>query len=284
MADEEAMADEEDAMADDEGAGHTLSLANAGLETLGADAVYEGWVVIDGEAVTTGRFNVNADGEIEGENGEGHVFEIPQANVEAVVISIEPADDPDPAPADAKVLAGDVVDGEAVLTIDHAAALGTDFSEAAGVYILGTPSDGDGNNELSGVWFIDLPTSTGLDLPELPAGWVYEGWAVIDGVPVTTGRFTDPGTPDDFAGYSGPEDFPVFPGEDFIINAPEGLTFPTDLRGGTLVISVEPEFDDSPAPFVLKPLVGEVPEGIGDHVLQELGPGPAAPTATAVIS
>ena len=126
-----------------------------------------------------------------------------------MVITIEPAIDPDPAPDETHVLAGDIVDGIAELTISHPAALGTDFTSASGRYILGTPTDGDGNNELSGVWFIDLPLAQGLDVPALPAGWVYEGWAVIDGVPVTTGRFTDAAAADDFDGFSGDQGGPA---------------------------------------------------------------------------
>ena len=46
------------------------------------------------------------------------------------------------------------------------------------------------------------------------------------------------------------------PGEDFFLNAPVGETFPLDVRGRMVVISVEPVPDDSPAPFAMKPLVG----------------------------
>jgi len=279
------MADDEDTMEDDAMAdeGSHIVLDFDGLETLGADAVYEGWIIVDGAPVTTGRFNIDADGEAIAEDGGGHVFEIPaDVDATAVVVTIEPTVDPDPAPSATHILAGDVVDGEAALTIGHPAALGTDFADVSGVYILGTPTDGDGNNELSGVWFIDLPLAQGLDLPELPEGWVYEGWAVIDGVPVSTGRFTDAAAADDFDGFSGDQGGPPFPGEDFIVNAADGVTFPTDLTNSTLVISVEPDPDDSPAPFVLKPLVSEVADGIGDHVVQSFGGGPAAPTGTAI--
>ena len=47
---------------------------------------------------------------------------------------------------------------------------------------------------------------------------------------------------------------PPVPGEDFFNNAPAGETFPLDVRGRMVVISVEPVPDNSPAPFALKPL------------------------------
>ena len=277
---DDVMADDDVAMADDS---PFLSLGFTGLQPLGDAAVYEGWVIIDGAPVSTGRFSIAEDGSVVAEADGGHVFARPDAEASAVVVTIEPADDPDPAPAASKVLAGDVVDGFADLTIAHPGALGTDFSEASGVYILGTPTDGDGNNELSGVWFIDLPLAAGLDLPALPDGWHYEGWAVIDGVPVTTGRFVDPATADDFDGFSGDQGGPPFPGEDFIVNAPDGLVFPTDLTQASIVISVEPEPDDSPAPFPILPLVSKVADGIGDHQVQSFGIGRAAPTGVATL-
>ena len=273
-----------DEMSDEMSDGVPLNLSFTGLEPLGADAVYEGWVIVEGEPVSTGRFAIDDTGATVAVAGEDHSSTVAHPeDAEAVVITIEPLDDPDPAPAATHVLAGDVVDGTAELTVSHPAALGVDFAEASGTFILGTPTDGDGNNELSGVWFIDLPLAQGLDLPTLPEGWAYEGWAVIDGVPVTTGQFLDPGAADEFDGFSGSEGGPPFPGEDFIINAPEGLEFPTDLTGATVVISVEPTPDDSPAPFAIKPLVAEVPAGTGDHQVLDLGAGPALPSGTATI-
>ena len=71
-----------------------------------------------------------------------------------------------------------------------------------------------------------------MSLPALPGGLHYEGWAVIDGVPVTTGRLTSPSGADEAAPFSGPNPGPPFPGEDFLGNAPIGLVFPTNLAGG----------------------------------------------------
>ena len=130
----------------------------------------------------------------------------------------------------------------------------------------------------------DAGPVAGLDIPELPAGWVYEGWVVIDGQPVSTGRFLDPTGPDDFGGFSGPLGNPPFPGEDFIVNAPDGLEFPLDLRGaGTVVLTVEPADDDSPAPFPIRPLAAPVPAGLEVPGSVELGEGPGVPSGTATL-
>jgi hypothetical protein len=79
---------------------------------------------------------------------------------------------------------------------------------------------------------------------------------------------------------------PPFPGEDFLVNAPSGLTFPTDLSGTTQVISIEPDPDNSSAPFLLKPLVATVPSPAMDHVTYAMSSNVANsfPTGTATRS
>lgn len=130
-----------------------------------------------------------------------------------------------------------------------------------GKFILATPTDGPDTNEDSGIWFLSLAGGSpakGLVLPTLPAGWKYEGWAVINGKPVTTGTFLKTDMPDESGTFSGPLPAPPFPGEDFLVNAPAGLTFPASLKGGAAVISIEPVPDNSPAPFLLKPLAAGI--------------------------
>ena len=248
---------------------------------------YEGWGIVDGEPISTGKFNV-ADGEVVSLEGEPMaVFEV--ENIEdasTIVITIEPEGDTDTIPADTHFVAGDVVDGVAQLTIGHPAALGTDFTEVAGSFLLATPTDDDGSNELSGIWFLALDGGSvpSLVLPELPAGWKYEGWGVVDGTPVTTGTFLSATGADDAAPFSGPKPGPAFPGEDFLVNAPEGLAFPTDLSGATVVISVEPSPDDSVDPFALKPLIGTADQNATDHESYDLNANSDPfPTGTATI-
>ncbi len=272
---EDAM--EQDAMEEDameEGSAPIVQLQFDGLPELGDASVYEGWAIIDGEPVSTGRFTVDADGtQFDDDGNEVDHFAVDATTASAFVLTLEPTVDDDPAPSDIHLLGGDVVDGTARLTIDHPTAIGTGFETAAGSVEVVVPTAPDNGIDTAGIWFFKDGAGS-LTLPELPVGWVYEGWAVFDGIPVSTGRFTDPNMADDFNGFSGDGDGPATPGEDFIRNAPEGLEFPRSAAGATVVVSVEPVEDDSPAPFVLKPLVGELPadvERLGEYPLENTG-------------
>jgi hypothetical protein len=237
-----------------------LSLDLVGLEELGPDWAYEGWLIVDGAPVSTGVFTVDGEG-----MASNYVFEIDAeqlAAAELFVLTIEPVPDPEPAPSQVHILAGVFEDDSAGLSIAHPAALGTDFSSAAGsTYILGIPSSGMADDSYtSGIWF------DGLNLPELPAGWVYEGWVVgMDG-PISTGRFVSAsGTDSDGTSpTAGPNPGPAIPGQDFL----DPAIFLTN--GYVVVISVEPDPDNSPAPFTLNPLVDMNIEDVGDHGAQEL--------------
>ncbi|MEM9544642.1 MAG: hypothetical protein AAGA77_01645 [Bacteroidota bacterium] len=270
---------------DDEATNNQLNLTFSGLEDLGSNYAYEGWIMVDGSPKSTGVFTVDSNGALSRSS-----FELDQEDLEvatAFILTIEPSPDPDPAPSDVHILAGDFSANSASLTVSHPAAINTDFTSATGGYILATPTDSDDTNENSGVWFLDPATGPGpaLDLPPLPAGWAYEGWAVIDGTPVTTGTFLTATGADDSAPFSGSSPGPAYPGEDFLINAPAGLTFPTDLRGATVVVSVEPVPDNSPNPFTLKPLVGMTATDAMDHSLLSMDNNAVAtnPTGTAKI-
>ena len=251
-----------------------LELSFTGLEPLANGYHYEGWAIIDGAPVTTGKFNIDTNGALVTTSGGlivGGSFDT-ELDLEAttmVVLTIEPAGDTDAVPAATHVMAGPISSLSGNLTVGDGAGLGDDFLGATGDFILATPTDGAMTNENSGIWFLSLASGSptaGLDLPTLPAGWAYEGWVVTGGQPVTTGRFTAVDMADLLAPFSGPTAGPPFPGEDFLINAPAGLAFPTDLAGGLAVISIEPEPDDSPAPYTLKPLMGGIDATAVDHV------------------
>lgn len=249
-----------------------LSLNITGLEDLGSDYHYEGWIIVDGSPVSAGIFNVDANGKLSEASFDLNQAQLSKAST--YVLTIEPNPDPDPAPSDVHILAGDFTNSNASLSTSHSAAIGTDFSTASGNYILATPTDGGSmTDELSGLWWLDPSAGPGpgLNLPSLPDGWIYEGWVVIDGQALTTGTFLAASGTDNAAPFSGNMAGPPFPGEDFLQNAPTGLNFPTDLSEATVVISVEPVPDNSAAPFLLKPLAGQVPANALDHTLYSVG-------------
>ncbi len=263
-----------------------LELNLTGLENLGPNARYEGWVIIDGSPVTTGVFTVNNSGQM-----SQTVFELPAPvgklkRAAMFVLTVEPYPDNSPAPSDQHLLAGAFNGNSASLAIDHPAALNTNFGSATGKFILATPTTASMMDELSGLWFINISGASpaaGLNLPSLPVGWRYEGWAVLNGQPVTTGTFMNGNMADASAPFSGPLPGPPFPGEDFIINEPRGLTFPTNLSGGIAVVSVEPYPDNSPAPFLLKPLVRMIPNPATAHFTYTMNLNAGSfPTGTAV--
>ena len=248
-----------------------LSLTFQGLENLGTNYVYEGWLMVNGTPVSSGRFTVNSSGQLSQSS-----FSITTATLSAAtafILTIEPAINDAASPSNVHLLAGDFSGNTGVVSVAHTAAIGNNFSTATGKFVLATPTDGGStNNEESGIWFMDNSSGSavkGLNLPTLPAGWKYEGWVVINSIPVSTGTFTDANMADANAAsttYKGTNNNgPAFPGEDLLMNAPTGLTFPTDLRGKTIAISIEPFPDNSAAPFVLKPLLNTVASGAAVH-------------------
>ncbi len=243
-----------------------LELEADGLEDLGAGWAYEGWVIVDGAPVSTGTFTVDGSGV-----PSRSMFAVDVTAASAVstfVLTIEPVPDADPLPAAVHLLAGDFTGATAQLTVGHGAALGSDFSSAAGPYILNAPSGGETTDYRNGIWWLDPSAGPGpvLELPALPAGWAYEGWVVGPGGPSSTGRFVMASGNDSDAGgiTSGPYGTPSFPGQDLINPA-------TDLTDGyAAVVSVEPDPDNSPGPFTLKPLVDTDIEDVGVGVLQAM--------------
>jgi len=211
--------------ASDSGSNYNLELSLTGLENLGDDYLYEGWVIVDGSPVSTGVFSVDDSGTLSDTE-----FNIDADNLAVAtnfVLSIEPVVDTDPAPSATKMLIASF----------------------------------DGNR----IWFGSPgapPTANFEGMPELElaSGWRYEGWVVVDGLPISTGTFTSFDEVDSGNEFSGTEYNmgPPVPGEDFFLNEPSGVTFPLDVRGKTAVISLEPYPDNSAAPFSIKPLLSAI--------------------------
>ncbi len=255
-----------------------LTLDLNGLEDLGSDYLYEGWIIVDGAPVSTGTFSVDANNNLSQTS-----FTLDEETLESAtdfVLTIEPNPDPSTAPADTKIFIGSFNGDSASLNTSTVA---SSFDAIDGKFIIAAPTGTGAAEEMySGIWFLDNSSGSavaGLQLPTLEAGWKYEGWVVVDGVPLSTGTFSSVEGADDASPFSGSNPGPAYPGEDFLVNAPDGVTFPTDVRGKAAVISIEPYPDNSAAPFTLKPLFGMVPsdamgvQQITDYVAESFPTG-----------
>ena len=89
------------------------------------------------------------------------------------------------------------------------------------------------------------------NLMELASDEQYEGWIIVDGVPVSTGSFTV-----DAMGALSQTTFTA---------TMEDLDMASDF-----VLSIEPSPDNSPSPFVFKPLVGMAPTPALDHTTYDM--------------
>lgn len=261
----------------------SLSLSLSGVEPLSLGH-YEGWAIFGDDKVSTGKFNVADDGSLVSLSGSPlSSFEADASGSDMIVITIEPEGDTDAIPSGIVLLAGSLSGSTAALSFP------IDLSGVAGGYILATPTDDDTDttNDVAGLWFLDPGAGPGpaLTLPTLGEGWVWEGWGVTQGTPLSSGRFTDVASADLAAPFSGAGSGPPFPGEDFLNNLPGGVTPPVNLADGasTIVLSLEPDLNGvdptGDAPFAIKPLVHGVPENLADHTLtgmdQNLGTVPS---------
>ncbi|MDA0875635.1 MAG: hypothetical protein O3C45_11330, partial [Bacteroidetes bacterium] len=188
-------------------------------------------------------------------------------------------------PTGSIVLAGEVVNSVATLTTSHPLALGTTFGSASGSFMLYNNTFGASPADITGVWFSSIAGGTvepALSLPALGEEWIYEGWVEVGGARLSTGYFRQTNRLDENRRYSD-SDAPGFPGEDFLINAPEGVTFPLNPSGGTVYVTVEPVPDDSPLPFGITVLSGSIPASPAARTPYALGGQVAVPGGTATL-
>lgn len=238
-----------------------LTVTLNGIEPLIETYVYEGWIMVNGNPVSTGTFNTTSATT----TMEFTVLESDLNVATAFVLSLELAANDPAGPSNTKILMGEFVAGAADLRINNVVGNFADTANPfSGSFLNKTPSDNtggvDNNNDENGMWFIQNPTTPSLiNLPVLSPGWRYEGWVIFDGpegpMPLTTGQFTMASGVDSSSPFSGNEMVPPFPGEDFVQNLPDGID--GDTTGKTVVISLEPDFPNDPnSPFFLKPIEG----------------------------
>jgi hypothetical protein len=248
-----------------------IDLQIAGLNAPGDSAHYEAWLKWLNKT-NTGDVEIFENlGTMTNDNGMYVISEdINQGYIQgglSVVVSVETDTASQPGPY--RIIGADLQANYGFFSIGSNEVLDFDFKIATGYYFLDTPSENPpSQNPNSGIWFAKLDTTIkavldslgnvidydttiaiiqGLDLqdltlPEIPSGWNYEGWVIFGSDTLSTGIFRKPTGADLGSDYNGPRPGYAFPGGDFIRNAPAGLTFPTDLSGREVLITLTPGY------------------------------------------
>ena len=247
-------------------------------------ALYSAFLSLDnGDIVRLGGFNVNDAGRpidpqgdvIDRFSGSENLF-----SSVSLVVAVEPLGVVGETPGPAVIMQGPFIDGIASLSVPAPLFV----AAAAGSYRVFTPTDGPGTNEGSGAWAISVGGEGTLILPPLNNLYLYEHFMVIDGMPITMGRFVAADVADFANPWSGPLEAPAFPGEDFLENDPSGFGFPANLSGAQLLVTLEPILNDSELPFQLVILQGTLPAGVsGGEVIELTNVSANFPTGTAII-
>jgi len=278
----------------------TVTLALHGLQPLPGTLNYQAWLVSGTSTSFYGYplvlFNMDEDGRMVDPVADTILAGPFQAGLDAdavmgIVVSLELSDQLLAYSSYTFILSGQMeVGGSVELSTDEWLAFEDSFSDVAGGFILASPTDEDPEDELSGIWFMDPstdPVGPGLLLPDAPEGWGYESWVVLDGQTLSMGKFAYPDVADSANTYSGGLSAPSFPGEDFLTSAPAGLTFPTDLSGASIFVTLEPwaEWDaDAEAPFFLRILEAQIPNEAAYQTLYDmLSLTDQFPTGTATV-
>jgi hypothetical protein len=203
----------------------------------------------------------------------------------AVIISIET--DTASQPSAYRIIGADLEANDGTFTIGSGDVLNFSFELASGYYFLDTPTERPTSlNPKSGIWFARLDTTIediqdslgnvvgqdttvdllpglelqDLTLPGLSANWSYQGWVIIDGDTLPTGKFLKPEGADQNSDYKGPGQGYPFPGSDFLSNAPAGMTFPLDLSGREVLITLTPNYPaKANKPFSLTVMGVQIP-------------------------
>ncbi len=223
----------------------------AGLADLAGTGFYEGWLIWKNSSVDTttqyksiGILTPDALGVIDTsiEVEPGYL-----QGMQVFVISVEPDTAQSPKPGSSVILSGKNRSYSGNL-YDLIPGLRNNFwieqNQVQGKYMLATPTDAAALNPLNGLWFVQKDEANeliaGLTLPVIPANWKYEAFIVQNGDTLSLGKFNDPALADLSNLYGGSEPGYKFPGEDFLNAAPVGWTFPLNLQGAEVFITLTP--------------------------------------------
>jgi hypothetical protein len=240
------------------------------------------------QASRLGRFFIDATtGEVVDASGNPlssfTTDEFAMRTLQGVLVTIETAPDTADTPVGMQILSGTFIDRVAEVTVPISSAIDT----ASGTLRIFTPTDGPNTNENSGFWMVDPSGNPSLDTPDTTAALIYETFIEINGLNLNVGRFDFPSEADDLCRYCANfDEFPApeRPGEDLLLNAPEGLFFPRDLSGAIVRISLEGRFNDLAQQSQLIVLEAMLPVGLtGGEIVSFQNLAASFPSGSAVL-
>lgn len=203
--------------------------------------------------------------------------------LQGVIVTIETSPDTADTPVGPQILSGTFIDRVASLTVP----ISSSITSSSGTLRVFTPTDGPNTNENSGVWMLDAAGAPSLVVPDTTAALQYETFIEIDGQNLNLGRFEVPDDRDDFCRFCANfEQFPQpeRPGDDLLLNPPDGLTFPRDLSGAIVRISLEGRFNDLAAQSQLIVLEAVLPAGLqGGEIIGFVNRTETFPAGSAVL-
>ena len=208
--------------------------------------VYVLWAIINrGEAKLLGEFFIDGSGTIVDDTGAPiEQFDSDDFSVRrtlSVLITIETPSSLSDSPQGTQIMSGTFIDGVANLSVP----ISTAIVDSSGSLRVFTPTDGPDTNESAGFWMIGEDGEPLLSIPDTTAALVFETFVEVQGRSLPVGRFERADAADSVNQYSSPQfPAPEAPGEDLLLNAPEGVIFPADLSGARISISLEGRAND----------------------------------------
>lgn len=184
-------------------------------------------------------------------------------------------------PTGMQILTGTFVEGVAILTVPIPATV----TSSSGTMQVFTPTDGANTNENSGIWGVTSTGEPSLRLADTTAALEYETFIDVGGLSLPVGRFDVVNKADDANAYiASTIPPPDRPGEDLLQNPPPGITFPVDLSGARVSISLEGRFNDFVGQSQLVVLEAILPAGLtGGETIQMMNRTASFPSGTAIL-
>lgn len=251
-----------------------------------AEGIYHLWALLErSESRSLGAFNIGAGGQMVDTSGapisEFRSDEFALRETLGMLITIESETEVPQSPSGMQILSGTFIEGVARLTVPISSAI----TSGSGSLRIFSPTDGPNTNETSGFWMVDANGDPSVFLPDTTAALVYEIFVDISGSSLKVGRFDRTDQADDLCRFCVDATLaPERPGDDLLVNGPDGIAFPASLAGTRITVSLEGRGNDFLSRSQLIVLEGFVPSSVTPEAIVPLiNRSDSFPVGTAVL-